>query len=286
MVNRAVFLFSANRYPKIRGGDDAWWSRWIAVNFEKSFTRDPDYEMKLFTEAFVSGFLLLVVGRMTAIIKAKELITTNNVEQDWLTDASSGYAFIRDCLERCKGAVIVKKDLYAAYVEYCHDAEFEVESQKEITELLKQAGAIDAYPKINGFQQHCYQGFKQKGLPAIEPDSIKKDADTQHILHTLPGQRGENTPNMQDMQGIFNLKESTEKKVHPGTRNEKVNASNPAYPAYKGQTRQQLTETLLKYGGNASKVPDAETFKEAWKAAALTLPPECQIKDTPGGNSG
>jgi phage/plasmid-associated DNA primase len=267
MVNRAVFLFSANRYPKIKGGDDAWWSRWIAVNFERSFTRDPDFETRLFTDEFVSGFLLLVIERMTAIIKSKNLITTENVERDWLSDASSGYAFIRDCLDRCKGAVLVKRDLYASYVEYCHEAEFEVESQKDITELLKQAGAIDAYPKIKGKQEHCYQGFKLKDLAPIFSDALIKDADTQHILHTSPEERSENSPDMQDMHGISNLKGSTEEKEGTGTRNEKVNVSNPAYPAYKGKSRQELTDILLSYGNDHSKVPDAAAFQAAWREA-------------------
>ncbi len=267
MVNRAVFLFSANRYPKIKGGDDAWWSRWIAVNFDRSFPRDPDFEPGLFTDEFVSGFLLLVIERMTAIIRSKELITTDNVERDWLSDASSGYAFIRDCLERCKGAVLVKRDLYASYVEYCHDAEFEIESQKDITELLKQAGAIDAYPKIKGRQEHCYQGFKLKGLAPIFPDAVTKDADNQHTLHIPPGERRENASDMQDIQGIFNLKESTEEKEGTGTRNEKVNGPNPAYPAYSGKSREELTDILLSYGNNPAKVPDAEAFRSAWQAA-------------------
>ncbi|AGB02418.1 DNA primase family protein [Methanoregula formicica] len=267
MVNRAVFLFSANRYPKIKGGDDAWWSRWIAVNFERSFTRDPDYDTRLFTDEFISGFLLLIIERMTAIIKSKDLITTTNVERDWLSDASSGYAFIRDCLERCKGAVLVKRDLYASYVEYCHDAEFEVESQKDITELLKQAGAIDAYPKINGRQEHCYQGFKLKNLSPIFPDAVRKDADNQHTLHISPGERREKVSDMQDIQGISNLKGSTEEKEGTGTRNEKVNGSNPAYPAYTGKTREELTDVLLSYGNNPAKVPDAEAFRTAWQAA-------------------
>lgn len=265
MVNRAVFLFSANRYPKIKGGDDAWWSRWIAVNFERSFPRDPDFEARLFTEEFVSGLLLLVIERMTAIIRSKELITTDSVERDWLSDASSGYAFVRDCLERCKGAVLVKRDLYASYVEYCHEAEFEIESQKDITELLKQAGAIDAYPKLNGKQEHCYQGFKLRGLSPIFPDAVRKDADNQHTLHIPPGERGENVPDMQDMQGISKLKESTEEKEGTGTRNEKVNGSNPAYPAYKGKSRKELTDILLSYGNDPAKIPDAAAFQSAWK---------------------
>jgi phage/plasmid-associated DNA primase len=111
MVNRAVFLFSANRYPKIKGCDDAWWSRWIAIKFTKSFLRDTEYEGTLFTDDFISGFLLLVLQRLTAITKAKELITTDNVERDWLSDASSCYAFIRDCLEPCPGAGAGEKRL-------------------------------------------------------------------------------------------------------------------------------------------------------------------------------
>ncbi|MGB8219247.1 MAG: DUF5906 domain-containing protein [Methanoregula sp.] len=270
MVNKAVFLFSGNRYPKIKGGDDAWWSRWIAINFNGSFSRDPEFEGAIFTEAFVSAFLLLVLARMTAIIRARELITTDNVERDWLSDASSGYAFIRDCLERCKGAVLVKKDLYASYTEYCSDAEFEVESQKDLTELLKQAGAIDAYPTIRGRREHCYQGFKLKGLEPIFPDSSQKDGNILNILNTDPERRREKAGSVQDVQGNSMLSRTKEGSGSGTEHIEKVKSSNPAQPAqdYSGLTRAQLTDILLQCGGDASKIPDPAAFQESWKRTA------------------
>jgi P4 family phage/plasmid primase-like protien len=260
MVNKAVFLFSANRYPKIKGADDAYWSRWIAINFDKTFSRDPDFELKQFGDDFVSGFLLLIIERMGEIMKSRELITTANVERDWLTDASSGYAFIRDCLERCKGAILVKKDLYAAYIEYCNDAEFEKESQKDLTELLKQAGAIDAYPKIKGRQEHCYQGFKIK-----ESDPKYPDSEGQNTLDSTSIQRREKTTNMQDMQANSILSRTKEKEENSTSLIKKVSCQNPAYPAYEGLTRAELTKILEKHFPNDP--PNQDAFQAAWKKA-------------------
>lgn len=266
LVNKAVFLFSANRYPKIKGGDDAWWSRWIAINFKMSFDRVPDFETETFTDGFVSGLLLLVIERMKAIMKSQDLITTTDVEQDWLTDASSGYAFIRDCLERCRGAVLIKKDLYARYIEYCNDAEFEKESQKDLTELLKQHGAIDAYPKVGGRQEHCYQGFKIKDLDPVYPAGYKKDSEENNqnlnILNFTTEQRREKAPNMQDMQGNSILTRVGEDSTgHICV----TSCHKAAYPAYSGMSRAELLQIIEECKPDDPPRPDE--FRAAWTAA-------------------
>ncbi len=275
-VNKAVFLFSANRYPKIKGADAAWWDRWIAINFNGSFPKDPEFEKTHFTDEFVSGLLLLVIERMTAIIQAKRLETTDNVERDWLSDASSGYAFIRDRLERCRGAILVKRDVYAMYVEYCNDAEFEVESQRALFELMKQAGAIDTYPSIRSRREHCFQGFKIKDSLAIFPDTTLKDGDILNILHNHPENTSEKMASVQDVQESSNLLRVKEKEESGILRIEKVSASEPAHPAHvtsgsdveiswAGKSLKELSEILMSY--LPGRPPHYEQFQAAWKAA-------------------
>lgn len=167
--NKCLFLFSANKYPKISTGDDAFWDRWIALEFKKTFPVDPIFEERLFTDDNLSGLLNLLLIRMQDIIK-NGIRVTDGVEHVWLNDSSSCHRFIQEELERYPGAVLVKNTLYARYVEYCQDGDFEIESQRNLTDAMLRSGALSTKPTLAGKRQHCYQGFQIKGdLPQI-PD--------------------------------------------------------------------------------------------------------------------
>ena len=170
-VSGAVMIFSANKYPKIKTSDEAFWKRWIAVNFPKEFERKGDFELLLFTEKFISGFLNLALMRLTEMAQdPTDLVITESVEHDWMADNSSAYAFVRDEVERCPDAVCVKSDLYAQYMEWCNENEMEKESKKDLTTAAYHIGAIDGYKTVKGVRQHCYQGIKVRRLDPIYPD--------------------------------------------------------------------------------------------------------------------
>jgi putative DNA primase/helicase len=173
MRNKALFIFSGNKYPKITSGDDAFWDRWIALEFKKVFPVDTTFTDRTFTDANLSGFLNLI------LLKMKEIITTgikvtDSVEHVWLNDASSCHRFVQEELERCPGAVLVKGDMYARYIEYCDAGDYEKEAQRSLTDAMISKGAISRQLTVSGKVQHCYQGFKIKGQDAIFPDNEQK----------------------------------------------------------------------------------------------------------------
>jgi P4 family phage/plasmid primase-like protien len=178
MRNKVLFLFSANKYPKITTGDEAFWDRWIALEFKKSFTVDTLFEKNLFTDTNISGFLNLIVIKMQDILK-NGIKVTDSVEHVWLNDASSSHRFIQDELERFKDAVLVKADAFQRYVEYCEEGDYEVESQRAFTETILRSGALSTRPTIGCKQQHCYQGYKFKGTDPIFPDKENAKQTTQ-----------------------------------------------------------------------------------------------------------
>jgi len=167
--NKALLLFSANKFPKITIGDDAFWDRWIALEFKKSFPVDPSFTDRTFTDTNVSGFLNLILIRMQEIIK-NGIKVTDSVEHVWLNDASACHQFVQEELERCPGAVLVKGEIYSRYVDYCNTGDFEIEPQRTLTDAMLRSGALSIRPTINGTQQHCYQGFGIKGTIPVFPD--------------------------------------------------------------------------------------------------------------------
>ena len=169
MRNKSLLLFSANKYPKITTGDDAFWGRWIAMEFRKTFPVDTTFTERTFTDANISGYLTLVLAKMQEIIRTV-IKVTDNVEQVWLSDASSSHRFIQEELERCDGAVLVKAEAYKKYVEFCHAGDYEIEAQRIFSDALKSSGALSVRPTINNQQQHCYQGLKSKNAEPVFPD--------------------------------------------------------------------------------------------------------------------
>jgi len=181
MRNKALLVFSANKYPKITTGDDAFWSRWISIEFKKAFPVDTTFADRLFTDANLSGFLNLTLRQMQQIIK-NGIKVGDDVEHKWLSDASSAHRFIIDILERCDGAVLVKAEAYKHYVDFCDEGDYEKEGARALTDAMLRSGAISVRPTVGGKQLHCYQGYKiardcvGKNAPATYPDKeIRKD---------------------------------------------------------------------------------------------------------------
>jgi P4 family phage/plasmid primase-like protien len=174
MRNRALFLFSGNKYPKINAGDEAFWDRWVALEFPNIFKVDPTFEDRTFTDENISGLLNLILTKMQEIIQTGNITVTDSVERQWLNDASSCHRFINDMLEKCPGAVLVKAECYKMYADYCADGDFEVEGQRALTDAMVRTGALSRQLSVKGkYGQHCYQGYRVKHQEPVYPDNIE-----------------------------------------------------------------------------------------------------------------
>ena len=254
MVNKALLVFSGNKYPAIDAGDEAFWGRWNAISFPNKFPVDPKFEERTFTDQFVSGLLLLVVERMTGIIKEGKIIVTESVENEWLADSSSAYFFFTQSLERCPGAVLIKNDVFSKYVEFCTAGDYEIQGKSILTDIIQRHGGLSTYPKIKTRQEHCYQGFKFKGQDPVYPDACRKK-DTQNSLH------------MQHMQDENTLHAYVRENKDSSTYIEKVTDFQPAYPAYgiyAGKSRAELVAIREQY--LPGQPPDPDAFMAAWKS--------------------
>jgi len=156
--NQAVLIFSANKYPKLSVGDDAFWSRWITLNFESTFTIDTTFAGKMFTDENISGLLNLVLAHIPTIVK-NGLQGTGSVEKDWLNDSSSAHRFINEYMVRDVAAYTEKRDVYAKYIQFCDEEDLTKETDKSFTQAIKLHGGKTGRHEIRGRQEQCYDGF-------------------------------------------------------------------------------------------------------------------------------
>lgn len=181
-INRAVFVFSANNYPKITVPDDGgvFWNRWIAVPMNNRFEKDPLFATKTFTKENMSGLLNVVLMAIPSILKDGLKTTPVNIMDDWLRDSDSSYEFIKTHLEKCPGAVLVKGSIYQDYVNWCVENEL---TSVDIRVFSKTMGGkpfayrTDSQHKVGGRSgQHCFTDCKRVNEFAIYPDGYQAPA--------------------------------------------------------------------------------------------------------------
>lgn len=145
-MNTAKMVFSANELPNTPDDTYAFFSRWIIIEFLKTFdiqsgTADPNLDAKLQTPDELSGFLNIALAGL-ARLKANGWRfsydkTVEDVEIMYKRNANPVYAFLMDECEESYGDYITKDELYKKYKEYATKHNLRALSTTKFTQLLK-----------------------------------------------------------------------------------------------------------------------------------------------------
>jgi len=124
-VNYAKMIFSANKIPETSDESDAFFRRWLLINFPNKFEgeeADTLLAKKLTTAEELSGiFNWAIVGSRRLIKRGGfEHYETDKVRVEYRRMSSSLLAFVEDCVEVAGGEEWVsKEEFYNAYIGYC-----------------------------------------------------------------------------------------------------------------------------------------------------------------------
>jgi len=124
-VNYAKMIFSANKIPETSDDSDAFFRRWILINFPNKFEgdeADTDLLEKITTAEELSGIFNWALIGLRRLIKRGgfEHIETEKVSEQYRRMSSSLLAFVEDCVEVAGGEEWVsKEEFYNAYIGYC-----------------------------------------------------------------------------------------------------------------------------------------------------------------------
>ncbi|MFQ6077391.1 MAG: phage/plasmid primase, P4 family, partial [Candidatus Bathyarchaeia archaeon] len=125
--NHAKLFFSANQLPQVGDDTDAFFRRWIIINFPNKFEgerADKNILKKLTTPEELKGLLVLAVHGLRDLLNRGDFAKNPSTEEIrfYYTRASDPTkAFVEECLERDPEGTIPKEDLYQIYVEYCQE---------------------------------------------------------------------------------------------------------------------------------------------------------------------
>ncbi|MFO7886816.1 MAG: phage/plasmid primase, P4 family [Eubacteriales bacterium] len=179
-VNYAKLIFGANELPITRDTKNAFWERWILLEFpytfvskevyaaankkEKKFLKikNPDILEEITTEKEMQGLLNWALEGLHRLIENKNFsykYTPKEVMSLWIRKSDSLNAFI---LDQCKieyDRKIKKDDFYREYVRYCKKSKVKVFSKKMITVKLAEQGVTEEIDRTSDSYTPYYDGI-------------------------------------------------------------------------------------------------------------------------------
>lgn len=181
----AKLIFSANKVPSTYDDTQAFYRRWIIVNFPRQFTdnnKDPHILDKLTTPECLRYVLRWAVEGLRRLLKQGDFsqnVSFEELQEQYLRASSPVYAFVQDVLEEGSGDDRIPKDeLYAAFIKYCESNKLPKVSKITFGKLLqKYIKAIDGWMKVEGRSVRAWVGIRFKDEFSDQIKSKKRTID-------------------------------------------------------------------------------------------------------------
>ncbi len=134
-VNYAKMIFSTNKLPMSYDDTDAFYRRWVIINFPNKFneTNGKGLMEKLTTDEELSGLFNRAIIGFKRLIDNGKFSGQKSIEairEQYVRLSDSVQAFVMDCLETSSGGWIEKKQLYKVYGAYCKNNNIPISSEK------------------------------------------------------------------------------------------------------------------------------------------------------------
>jgi len=125
-INYAKLLFSANELPYSKDQTDAFYRRWILIEFPNKFDVDPTFYERTFPDEY-EGIIVVALHAFKRVWLNKRFSfeeTEADYKEQWLRNVDSIYAFVKigqeeGWLEIAKDAEDSFENLYEAYKAFC-----------------------------------------------------------------------------------------------------------------------------------------------------------------------
>ena len=166
-TNYAKLVYSCNKLPETYDDSDAFFARWIIINFPNRFEgekADKHLIDKLTTEDELSGLLNLALISLWRLLERGEFskgVSTEEVREQYLRMSDPVAGFVMDCIEVDPEGYVPKKELYSAFCEYCRNNKLPTVSENTFhKKLIRHVRVEDYRPKIQGKRVHAWRGIK------------------------------------------------------------------------------------------------------------------------------
>lgn len=198
-VNYAKMIFTANELPPVNTLSDAFWLRWVIIEFpyqfltkkeidslpidkrEGVFLQDPDVTEKLTTPKEMEGLLNWSIDGLHRLLKNKDFSNKETAKENhliWLRRSNSVSAFIFDEIIEDFDKKVSKTDFKKRYLSYCRINNIKTLSDKVLKRTIEaETGATDKRvdEKVEGvgFTKISYwEGISFKDINFKIPNSL------------------------------------------------------------------------------------------------------------------
>ena len=188
--NTCKLVFSANQLPRVREDTDAYFRRWIIINFPNKFEEGknaiPNYWKELSTKEELSGLFNFAVEGLKRLLMQNGFSyskTTEETREEYIRKSDSVKAFIMDCIMTDAQSYIRKKLLYNVYVEYCKYMKYPAVSESTFfRKFISEIPVTESRIKFVEGRERVYNGvrFNQEFL-----DKIYKNSNNVHLVHEV-----------------------------------------------------------------------------------------------------
>jgi putative DNA primase/helicase len=197
--NYAKLLFSANELPKVEDMTEAFWRRWIVLEFPNRFEDNPSFFEENFQEEVVEKIIVLSLLAFVNVYKNRGFtVEGSEVEfkEKWLRNSNSIYAYVKENLENGvleRSGDVDCVSLYGSYVEWCEENDIEAQTKNSFTrELERLFGVVKKRRREGGKLAYVYQGLRMReGEGALatenmeESDAVLTAENVQKVLSAL-----------------------------------------------------------------------------------------------------
>jgi len=179
-INYATLIFSANRVPRTEDDTDAFFRRWIIINFPNKFddvTADEKILEKLTTPEELSGFFNKALEGLKRLhdngifSKSKSV---NEIRERYVRLSDSVASFVMDLIEVRSDEFVEKKKLFEAYADYCKDKNYPQVAENIFHMRLIQDQNVrveDYRPTIESRRVQCWKGIKVRDVNVVKVNS-------------------------------------------------------------------------------------------------------------------
>ncbi|MFH1607753.1 MAG: phage/plasmid primase, P4 family [archaeon] len=204
--NYAKMIFSANQIPKTPDESDAFFRRWIIIQFPNQFTGKSDDKKltdKLTTDEEMSGLLNYAIEGLKRLLEKGDFSGSKTIEEMrelYMRQSDSVMSFVVDCLEVSTNDHIGKRELYLTYKQYCKNKNYPIVPENSFHRDLQKNVRVQDYkpaikdPNTNNFIRiNCWRGIKLIPNSLDNQDNLDQNQGSSPGSPSSPGNSSNNS---------------------------------------------------------------------------------------------
>lgn len=239
-------IYSSNTPPRFIEDTRAVWDRLISIHFPYTFVpkeditsptqkeSDPDLERKIEDPNELSGFLNVLIARLTNILKTRRLsikVTPEETRNQYVTITNSPMIFVQECCEQAQyfpgernmaaEGWVSRNQLYREYQNWCLLKKTKIESSsvfgrrvREIPGWSIEEGreSVGDGERVLSYRNVLFSSEKLAGLTATPVTETPYSASYIKEVQNRIGKNGDNSDRI-DIENIGDTKDTARRKI-------------------------------------------------------------------------